>query len=455
MQFGNMHTLKLRSRKEQSRNRCFWLCTRRLVLLALAMIVVKDVVFPTTTSHVGGDGDMEDTTLAMSRRSDVVVEPDSDATTANTDAGPPMTNRSDLVEEVIATNVNEVEAADDAAAAAAAADAADAAEAEAQIQADADADANATTANEANDTDVVVADATTADNDNGTNSTDLKKHRASLHLVGERHSGTTWINRHLTDCFEPDVSVRSGLSRWKHWFQEDGDFSSFQSQGGEEFRKTVVVAQFRHPYHWVEAMRVKPVHAPEHSNLTWHEFVTSPWTKPTDSQDEGDVNVTLSSGTEQICQYHYSPNEVVPCLEMEAAGNKMDWKGRDDRSVYEMRHDGSGMPYDSILELRADKIQNFLSIADFEGIQDLFPVHYETMVRNGTATLIHTLEEALGVEAHCSPMDPQSSLFSRPLAPEYVEWMKEHVDWVTEDLIGYNDVDWETEAFTGYDDSTS
>ena len=104
-------------------------------------------------------------------------------------------------------------------------------------------------------------------------------------------------------------------------------------------------------------------------------------------------------------------------------------------ATFAVPHRGS----DSIvLELRADKIKNFLSIADFDGIQDLFPVQYEQLVRNGTATLIRNLEEALGVKAHCSPTKPQA-LSSRPLPYEYVSWMKEHVDWNTEALIGYDD----------------
>lgn len=256
-----------------------------------------------------------------------------------------------------------------------------------------------------------------------------KKHRPSLHLVGERHSGTTWIHQHLSDCFVPEVSVRNGLARWKHWFQFDGDYSSYQSDGGEAKRKTVVVAQFRHAYHWVEAMRVKPHHSPNHFDLGWQEFVTRQWTMPRNETVPGTETETPT------CQHSFHPHEVVPCLEMEMGVSE---SGVDVFAVYEMRHDGSGMPYDSILELRADKIRNFLSIADFDGIQDLFPVQYEQLVRNGTATLIHNLEEALGVKAHCSPTGPQT-LSSRALPPEYVEWMKEHVDWETEALIGYDD----------------
>jgi hypothetical protein len=265
-------------------------------------------------------------------------------------------------------------------------------------------------------------------------SEELKKHRPSLHLVGERHSGTTWIHQHLTDCFAPEVSVRSGLARWKHWFQFDGDFSSYQSKGGETERKTVVVAQFRHVYQWVEAMRVKPHHSPEHFDLAWQEFVAKQWTMPTSQGKDGDMILPGTETETIMCQHNFRPDEVVPCMEMES---RVMVSGLEIFSVYEMRNGSSGKPYDSILELRADKIQNFLSIADFDGIQDLFPVQYEQLVRNGTATLIHNLEEALGAKAHCSPMDPQT-LSPRPLSPEYVEWMKEHVDWETEALIGYD-----------------
>jgi hypothetical protein len=264
-----------------------------------------------------------------------------------------------------------------------------------------------------------------------------KTHRPSLHLVGERHSGTKWINKHLFDCFSPEVSVRSGLTRWKHWFQENGEYSHFQSGDPSGERKTVVVAQFRGPYHWVEAMRVNPYHSPNHFDLTWQDFVTRSWTMPRWGKDlAGGYLAGGLKATESLCQSRFLPTEVVPCLETEPY--VLPRTGREVYSLYELRNDGSGQPYDSILELRADKIKNFLSIAVFDGIQDFFPVQYEQMVANGTATLIRNLEQALGVKAQYPPMDPQS-VPSRPLSPEYVEWMKAHVDWETEALIGYDE----------------
>ena len=45
--------------------------------------------------------------------------------------------------------------------------------------------------------------------------------RPSLHLLGERHSGTKWMTDHLTECFGDDVEVRKSFSAWKHWFQKE------------------------------------------------------------------------------------------------------------------------------------------------------------------------------------------------------------------------------------------
>lgn len=288
---------------------------------------------------------------------------------------------------------------------------------------------------EANPAVVAAAAAIPAANTNKKN-----KHRPSLHLVGERHSGTKWIYAHLQDCFGQDVSVRSGLTRWKHWFQEDGEYSTFMHGGTESEpgdRTTVVVAQFRNPFDWTEAMRVNPYHSPEHFGLEWHEFVNKTWTMPRHGKDVGLEGTAVNSSTSGTgtCLYDFRPDQVIPCLETENV--IVDESGREVHSVYEMQNDGSGEPFDNLLQLRAAKIRHFLSIAHFAGVQDLFPVQYEVMTRNGTASLIRNLEQALGVKAKCSPTEPVEPTI-RPVSPEYVKWMNEHVDWEAEALIGYD-----------------
>ena len=41
--------------------------------------------------------------------------------------------------------------------------------------------------------------------------------RLSLHLIGERHSGTKWISGQLQKCFR-GVLFSNKFFRWKHWF---------------------------------------------------------------------------------------------------------------------------------------------------------------------------------------------------------------------------------------------
>ena len=176
-------------------------------------------------------------------------------------------------------------------------------------------------------------------------------------------------------------------------------------------------------------MQTDSYHAPHHFNLSWQEYVTQPWTMPRFGKD---LDLDLHSN-QTICQYKFRPNQVIPCLEVDAI------RVHNDREVfpcYEMRMDGSGQPYESILELRRDKIHNFLSIEHFQFITAFFPVQYEDMASRGTKKLVENIERELGTKAQCTPSGPQK-LSYRPLPYKYVEYMKEHVDWDAEALIGY------------------
>jgi hypothetical protein len=71
----------------------------------------------------------------------------------------------------------------------------------------------------------------------------------SLHLIGERHSGTKWMSEYLQICF-PSVDFSNNPFRWKHWFQDE---TLPDKHGGT---RLVVVAQFRHPYAWTESSKL-------------------------------------------------------------------------------------------------------------------------------------------------------------------------------------------------------
>jgi hypothetical protein len=115
----------------------------------------------------------------------------------------------------------------------------------------------------------------------------------SIRLIGERHSGTGWATDVLMRCF-PTVNVHNTLVNQKHWIQHppehvlkmvekygatvEGLKASRVRFGAQftfdqiakspspkaVFNQTFVVAIFRDPYDWMNAMRRVPHHWPNH-----------------------------------------------------------------------------------------------------------------------------------------------------------------------------------------------
>jgi hypothetical protein len=234
------------------------------------------------------------------------------------------------------------------------------------------------------------------------------------------------MQEHLRDCFSHAVVVRTGLHRWKHWFQDNGNYKG---------RKSMVVVMFRDPIQWIEAMHTVSHHAPHHYGLSWREFVSKPWTMEYFGKDLTLLTKEQIEDNQVICQQQFGPKEVVPCLE-EKFIPAINSDVVSMRPNYELRHDGSGQPYNSILELRRDKVQNFVDIKNYIGIQDYEAVRYEDVVQNGTEALIRRLEQALDIKAQCRP-DPPKPLKLYSVGGEYLQWLNDHIDWSVEALIGY------------------
>mmetsp|Transcript_38756 Transcript_38756/g.57638 ORF Transcript_38756/g.57638 Transcript_38756/m.57638 type:complete len:637 (-) Transcript_38756:345-2255(-) len=246
----------------------------------------------------------------------------------------------------------------------------------------------------------------------------IPKKQNTIHLLGERHSGTNWMFDHLKDCFGNQTEVKDRVSRFKHWFQVENE-AKLEPHGSDMH----IVAQFRNPYSWVEALRQVPHHMPEHTGLDWHTFVTKQYTMPRFGRD-------LEVGTEGPCEFQdgYTWDEVIPCHRVMSEAFD---------PIYELNHDKSGSPYSSVIDLRADKIKNFLEVKDYDRVKSFRAVRYEKMVEGGTESLIRELEEATGLKAHCDPF-PSAELKKRALDKDYVEWIKEHMDWDTERIVGYS-----------------
>jgi len=106
-------------------------------------------------------------------------------------------------------------------------------------------------------------------------------------------------------------------------------------------------------------------------------------------------------------------------------------------ALYELRNDGSGLPYGSVLDLRRDKIRNFLGVAGYHFVSGIVPVRYEELLRDGADFLIQRVESLTGVEAKCHPSPPKAYKRPRRMESDFVDWMTKYVDWNVEALIGY------------------
>ena len=166
----------------------------------------------------------------------------------------------------------------------------------------------------------------------------------------------------------------------------------------------------------------------------WRVFLTTTWT----TERVGlDLNVTGNP----ICQDNFRYNDVVSCypepLPVSQYGHKIRFS--EHQPFYEMRNDGSGEPYANILEMRTDKIRNFLSVAKFDGISDVWTLQYEKLVANGTKELLERLSQATGIDHHCSPSPPQQRppKKGRKISLDFASHVRTHLNWTVESWIGY------------------
>jgi len=302
----------------------------------------------------------------------------------------------------------------------------------------------------------------------------------AIHIIGERHTGVDMIQQELQRCFGHAIEVKSGLIRSAHWWQSPSIFATSKSLIHEDYG--IVVALFRNPYDWLELMRLQPQYALEHWNvidkkpLEWKIFLLKPWTvnrhkfrewiredidllrdiqnkyNPTDNNMTVDVSlVDTDQFRDQLATHSCAEDfywfDVVPCSKKDQESTKM-LSPFATNALYELKRDGSGKPYDNILQLRTDKIRHFhdeLSI--IEGVQHYLPFRYEDLISQGTERLLKQVEKALpGIKAHCKPTQPKTYVHE-VLPYTMINHINVNINWTVEALVGYkklSDKDWST-----------
>lgn len=291
-------------------------------------------------------------------------------------------------------------------------------------------------------------------------------------LLGERNSGTNWVTSLLASCF-PDIPVSTYLAGWKHWFQEDLKCKGDARTDHPDCKyvdivqiKTFVVQTVLNPYDWVEGMRLTPRDYPNHMKMKWNDFVTTPWTMRRPARD-----IIYENHTGRLCQYAFRYNEVIPChLDKRKMGKRARnerYRNEDKRNgviryypsiygdkfqppanhtgasspVYEMRRDGSGEPYASLVDMRSDKLRNHLNVAKWKWIHGHELAHFDRMADPEYLwEFLHRIEKHVGLNATCSniPLPKwKTKKYNENATKEFMDWITDRVDWETEALVGY------------------
>jgi hypothetical protein len=277
----------------------------------------------------------------------------------------------------------------------------------------------------------------------------------TVHIIGERNSGTKWLQQELQQCFprnRVNFKIRRDFIRSKHFFQP------IQRR---DHTKSIIVSLFRNPVDWVAAMREAPYHSPRHTrgfdNITerpvpmpWQEFVSTVWATQRTAFDlqliqQNRIQETLKGDT---CSEHFALYEVVPCrYNLSSDDNDIHripaQRFRGYEPVYELRRDHTGRPFTNILELRRDKIVNFaLEIPLLTRLGGYAAVRYEDLLRNGTRFLLEQVADILGLDdlpATCRPSPPQPDrLGKRVIDSDFRKYVEEYVAAsASERLLGY------------------
>lgn len=138
------------------------------------------------------------------------------------------------------------------------------------------------------------------------------------------------------------------------------------------------------------------------------------------------------------CQEHFDYKDIISCAvePLPKSAYSKDLHYSRHQPFYEMKNDGSGEPYANIMEMRTDKIRNFLSVKDYDGIADVWTVQYEYLLTRGTAELINQISEWTGIEPTCEPFPPQQRK-TRPIEVEMANFIRDNLNWTVESWIGY------------------
>jgi hypothetical protein len=354
----------------------------------------------------------------------------------------------------------------------------------------------------------------------------------NIRILGERHSGTTYLTRYLQQCFS-ERQIMDLMVRTKHWFQPSpGAIIKAASIAGKEgladstdfirpvpgqlswwdmaheptarqtFSNSFVIYLVRDPYQWIEAMRRKPWHWPNHLRIlprnqsevaamkydaeqqtgklrrtqqTGADYPKQQTIPTDDLAPEGPVRIQKSyieyetldwtlfvqaplrlthedvaaAGSVKICSKGFPKGTLSPCLQnISYVPPLVSHIPRSflrnlpfdvNHVVYELQSDGEA--FNNPLALRAAKIRNILGLAEVWDLGGFVVVRYEDLLdANDNGAMLTTLVTELEKMLDVSShCQPHRNATKSPYSLP-----NEFVEWIGQHA------QWETEGYLGY-----
>ena len=252
-------------------------------------------------------------------------------------------------------------------------------------------------------------------------------------IVGERHSGGSWLHARLEECF-PRAMVSTSLQRPGIFFQDD------ETQWHHD---TIVVHVTLNIYDWLEQMRASPEYAPNHVGkhrqeghmvpLQWNEFLAKPWTM--DSRPARDL--PFANSTDPICQLGFRYHQVVSCIKDPLAGTHNPIYELDASAEKGNNNNQTDKPFPSIIDMRAAKLRNHHNLQEWKSVKKLISVPYES-VGEEFKRLLYSIQELSHMTPSCSGevLQPSRDRFT-DMSMQFVQYVTQHADWEAEGLVSY------------------
>ena len=172
-----------------------------------------------------------------------------------------------------------------------------------------------------------------------------------------------------------------------------------------------------------------------HTLLDWKDFVD----RPLHLEEEDTAEES------KLCQMGYAPKTVSPCR------NNPNYVPKPLRSIPKafLRHlpydtnnpvyehnPLDGKPFENLMELRAFKLRNVLSLPEKWELAGIGFVPYDNLLGKGLQSLTDEIGSILGISDSCPTLEPfEKAPYN--FSDEYRNWITDAVQWDVEKLIGY------------------